>query len=235
MNDIAKQLQAPFAPEVVGFRPQGKPGNNGKGKVVAYVDARAVAERLDEVFGPLGWSFTWEALAIDAQGVQLVKGTITVDGVSKSDIGEPPGATEPSKSAVSDALKRAAVHWGIGRYLYDLDAYYVKVREVGSSWVPADGEIERLRASLPRPAGSPATRPQNAPQQPVAQSVVAPSVDLTRKLSAINGERERLNWTRVQLAEVAESLNLPRHSVEMTEAQADALLAELNKLQPVSA
>lgn len=146
MDELAQRLQAPLDPEAVDFRPQGQLNDKGMGRVVAYIDARAVQDRLDEVFGAGGWSFDWQPLVID-NAVKVVKGTITIAGVSKSDIGDA-GDTEPSKSAVSDALKRAAVQWGIGRYLYGLGTTYVKGRVAGKSWVPEDSEVARLRQQI---------------------------------------------------------------------------------------
>lgn len=64
---------------------------------------------------------------------------------------------EPTKSAVSDALKRSAVQWGVGRYLYELPAEFVEVEQQGEkNWRIPKAVIQRLRASLPRPEGMPA-------------------------------------------------------------------------------
>ena len=53
--------------------------------------------------------------------VYLPADILTRHGVTREDIGE---ATEGDlgtlKAASSDALKRCAVHFGVGRYLYDL-------------------------------------------------------------------------------------------------------------------
>ena len=82
----------------------------------SYVDARAVAQRLDDVVGPGGWNFTVDVAASD-----VVKGSLAIGGVVREDIGYPNSDddAEPYKSAVSDALKRCAVLFGIGRHLYD--------------------------------------------------------------------------------------------------------------------
>lgn len=226
MNELAMKLQAPFDPADVDFRPQGQPNANGQGRVVAYVDARTVQDRLDEVFGPEGWSFTWEAVAV-GKSIEIVKGTITVNGVAKSDVGDA-GDTEPSKSAVSDAFKRAAVQWGVGRYLYGLGASYVKVREQGKSWVPADGEVARLRAGLPGGAS------HRGPQRPTAPvNLPAPTDNasqvLNQKLSAVNSYKEQLGWTPGQLRELAQALKLPARSGDYTIAQADDLIVALQE------
>jgi len=83
------------------------------GTMLTYVDARFVMDRLDSVVGPARWS---DSYTVNPDG--SVQATITIDGVSKSDVGVP-SKIEPAKGAYSDAFKRAAVKWGIGRDLYD--------------------------------------------------------------------------------------------------------------------
>lgn len=83
----------------------------------SYVDARAVAQRLDDVVTPAGWEFTCSVIP----GSDVVKGTLTVHGVVREDHGYPNSERdeEPIKAATSDALKRCAVLFGIGRHLYE--------------------------------------------------------------------------------------------------------------------
>jgi hypothetical protein len=140
-------LAAPFPAHDVNWRPAGKGGANQRSQVVAYVDARAVQDRLDQVLGPLGWSFDWTPVHVDDKGdVTIAKGTLTVDGVSKSDVGTA-STYEPSKGAVSDALKRAAVLWGIGRYLYELAPATVTLDAQGH--IPA-ATLTQLHVALAR-------------------------------------------------------------------------------------
>ena len=83
--------------------------------MLCYIDARDVMDRLDEVCGS-NWSDDYKE----------VKGrivcTITIDGVSRSD-GAGDTEIEGEKGGLSDAFKRAAVKWGIGRYLYNASEY----------------------------------------------------------------------------------------------------------------
>jgi hypothetical protein len=87
-----------------------------------YVTARQVADRLDTVIGPGNWETHF--LVIDSEK-QVVQCTLVIFGQRKADVGYPnnPGRPEledePYKAAYSDAFKRAAVAWGIGRFLYD--------------------------------------------------------------------------------------------------------------------
>jgi hypothetical protein len=86
-----------------------------------YADARAVAQRLDDVLGITGWNF--ESVVVDSTA-KAIKGTLTirVDGVAstKEDYGYPNGgqSDEPLKEASSDALRRCAALLGVGRSLY---------------------------------------------------------------------------------------------------------------------
>lgn len=96
---------------------------------LAHIDARMVMERLDAIAGPDGWSDRTELVAVG----NMVMATchLTVAGVTKSDTGPamPANDENAAKEAVSGALKRAAVKFGIGRHLYDLD----------TRWLPFDG------------------------------------------------------------------------------------------------
>lgn len=94
---------------------------------VAYIDARDVMNILDEVVGPDKWQDRYEMV-----GDKFVAGigiNINDKGgdqwVWKFDTGTS-GDFEVEKSAFSDAFKRAAVKWGVGRFLYDLEFITVK-------------------------------------------------------------------------------------------------------------
>lgn len=115
-DEIRHALAAPFPEEEIGFLPRAANGN--RALALAHVDARSVQNRLDSVVGPAGWSFDY--FVIDAPIGKKVKGELTVLGVTKCDAGEADREDEPLKSAVSDAIKRCAVHFGIARYLYYL-------------------------------------------------------------------------------------------------------------------
>lgn len=105
------ELAKPFDAADIKQRP-------GRGNMTfSYVDARAVMQRLDDVMTPGGWDFTSAVIP----GTDIVKGTLTVGGVVREDYGYPNSENddEPIKAASSDALKRCAVMFGIGRHLYD--------------------------------------------------------------------------------------------------------------------
>ena len=128
-REILEALTAPFPDDEIEFLPRAQ--SNGKALGLAYIDARSVMRRLDAVVGPANWSYDFDVLSPDGK---MVRGKLTVLGVTKCDAGEAAQEDEPLKSAVSDALKRAAVHFGIGRYLY----YLPRV------WAPYDAQKRRF-------------------------------------------------------------------------------------------
>ena len=93
---------------------------SGGGKELAYVTARTVMNRLDDVLGPENW---WDTYVVVDKMV-ICKLTICLfDGqtITKEDVGGMSETKDPSdaeKSGFSDAFKRAAVKFGVGRYLY---------------------------------------------------------------------------------------------------------------------
>ncbi len=115
---INAELSAHFEPASVQWRPQGTCKAGAEVQLLASLDARQVAARLDRVCP--GWSFDWEPVSVNSNGeVMTAKGRLTIAGCSRSDVGTA-SIWEPSKGTVSDALKRCAVLFGVGAYLYSL-------------------------------------------------------------------------------------------------------------------
>lgn len=121
MNEIDfKALAEPFPKnEVKTLTKKWKDRVTGKEKQFSapYLTARQVMNRLDKVAGPANWRD--EYVFLSGGGV-LCTLYIRVNGewVGKADMGTETDV-EPEKGAVSDAFKRAAVRWGIGRELYN--------------------------------------------------------------------------------------------------------------------
>ena len=125
MNELQQQLQDPFAASEVEWRVQMaglKQDGSPYAMVIPYITSRAVQDRLDKVFGVMGWTNEFKAgadggvlcgLTVRWQGQTVIKW----DGAENTNI-------EPVKGGISDSMKRAAVQLGIGRYLYDLPVYY---------------------------------------------------------------------------------------------------------------
>ena len=115
VEQVAKELAAPFT----GADLKTRPGRGGM--TFTYVDARAVAQRLDDVLTVVGWNFEPEVADLASKCVRGVL-TIRVGGAAstRADFGYPNGgqSDEPLKEAASDALRRCAAQIGVGRSLY---------------------------------------------------------------------------------------------------------------------
>lgn len=154
-------LGEPFDPREVKFKPQAVSG--ARAMAIGYVDARAIMDRLDSVVGPAGWQDDYECLP---DGGVVCRLKLLVDGqwIVKVDVGSPseqPDEGDRRKAAFSDSLKRAAVHWGIGRYLYRLPL----------QWVDYDPQKKRFAKApqLPSwalPKGTKAAKPQTNGEPP---------------------------------------------------------------------
>lgn len=106
--EAAPILRRPFTPTAVKFKLQVVHKNGGGGTVISYIDQRLVVERLNLVCPHL-WHDEYKRTAAGGLLCHL-----TVDGITRTDVGE--GTFE--KAMFSDALKRAAVKFGVGVSLY---------------------------------------------------------------------------------------------------------------------
>jgi hypothetical protein len=145
---ITAALSAPFDPAVVEWRPQGKTSPGARVQAIAYLSSAAIQDRLDAVVGAGGWSFTWEPLVVDGGELRIAKAALAVHGVTKQDIGTASN-WEPSKGCVSDALKRCASLWGVGRYLRSLPVVWVTLDSHGQI---AEATLAKLAEGLRRRA-----------------------------------------------------------------------------------
>ncbi len=149
MKRIEIALKRPFPVAKLKWRR----GQGGSGELV-YITARDVMDRLDEVFGPGGWQskFEW----IGERMVCYLSCRVDGEWVTKAD-GADDTNIEAAKGGISDSLKRAAVNWGIGRYLYHPAAF--NSAKVPAKWATPEGydeimaaregkEIEQWRADL---------------------------------------------------------------------------------------
>jgi hypothetical protein len=122
---ITAALAEPFDPAEVRFKPAVVSAN--RALALAYVNARVVQSRLDEVLGVDGWQDDYECLA-DGSVVCRLRLRMGVEWITKVDVGGPseqPDGGDRLKAAFSDALKRAAVKFGVGRYLYRLPSQWL--------------------------------------------------------------------------------------------------------------
>jgi hypothetical protein len=180
-KEIAAALAEPFAADEVEWKPQSVSKAGNKALAICYIDSRAVMDRLDDVVGPGAWQDTYEILP-DGCAVCRLQLLIAGVWVEKADVGGPSDqkdAGDKRKASFSDALKRAAVKWGVGRYLYRL----------GGQWVDYDADRKQLKAipALPAWALPKGSTPSPAPASKPTAAV--PGEDLVRRIEAA---REKL-------------------------------------------
>ena len=175
------ELRKPFPRHKVSWRAQqvSLKGEQAKALALAYIDARDVADRLDEVVGPENWQCRYE-FSPDGKKtlceIGIRCGTEWIwkaDGAGDSDI-------EAEKGALSDAFKRAAVKWGVARYLYDLKSPWVPCEVFNNKWKRFTEDPWNYVRDEGSPSGKPAPRPQapapreNAPSAPRSAPQPAP-------------------------------------------------------------
>jgi hypothetical protein len=120
VNAFTQALAGPFEPSEVKWKPQAVKGS--RALAIAYIDARVIQDRLDEVLGVEGWQDEYKILPDNSVMCKL-RLKLGRRWITKMDVGSPseqPDGGDRLKAAFSDALKRAAVKFGIGRYLYRL-------------------------------------------------------------------------------------------------------------------
>lgn len=137
-------LRRPFVPAAVRFKVQatGGEGDRAWGLIIAYIDSRNVTARLNTVC-PGIWQEKYE---------QFENGLIchlTVGGITHADW----GVTEAQitemrvKGTYSDALKRAAVRFGVGESLYATPQVRLNAGPHLRTWV----KDNKTRAALTGP------------------------------------------------------------------------------------
>jgi hypothetical protein len=142
-QDLFTALCEPFPAECIDWRLGATNKDKTKGMALAYIDARTVMDRLDSVCGPDNWQCHYTPAPGNALicnlGVRVPSGDWIwkADGAGATDV-------EGEKGMMSDALKRAAVRWGVGRYLYELGSPWVALAPAGNSFKIADGERAKL-------------------------------------------------------------------------------------------
>jgi hypothetical protein len=147
--DIFAALAAPFASHEVKVRQQA-------GRQLHYITARTAMNRLDSVLGPENW---WDSFLPMEHSVLCTLTIRLPDGstLAKQDAGGYAGMTDQGdddKSGFSDSFKRAAVKFGIGRYLYR-DGVPEFVRErVGGEAPPEPGPAPQAARNA-QPPGRP--------------------------------------------------------------------------------
>jgi hypothetical protein len=128
------QLSAFFGPEDIEWKPIATSKRTGKALAAAYVTNRAIMDRLDAVCGPANWRNAYKpgpaGGIICGLSIRVPREDGSAEWVTKWD-GADNTDIHPVKGGLSSAMRRAAVQWGVGRYLYRLPSQWVPVDERG--------------------------------------------------------------------------------------------------------
>ena len=229
-----QNLHAPFPPNEIEWRVGSTKADKSSGLALAYLTARHVMERLDEVCGVENWQDRYEFhgkrticyLSIRVDGEWITK----ADGAGDSDV-------EAEKGAISDALKRAAVKWGVGRYLYSLGNTWVDLEAAGKSVRIKKAEFARLAKMMEAKFGLPPSDMGNvneaaaevadvaappAPDNDEAAAQLASNLDFALEQAGGNlANVWREHWPSIQ--------TLPKPFEEALTAKKDRLKAQLSK------
>jgi len=148
MNDkqMMQALAQPFDMDVIEFRVGSTYTKDGKtmGLALAYAESRAYMDRLDSVYGPMGWSTDVEFLdnknAISTLSVMMPDGRTVTRKAAASDT--------DLMSAEARAFKRACAQLGIGRYLYAVSSPWAITKKRGKNDIFADDTVTKLRNGM---------------------------------------------------------------------------------------
>lgn len=206
-------LSLPFPPDRVSWRVGSTTQDKKRGMALAYIDARDVMDRLDQVCGPESWSRRHPEHAgktvICEIGIKVGDEWVwKADGAGDTDV-------EAEKGSLSDSFKRAGVNWGIGRYLYDMDTPWVELEPAGRSFKIPDKEKARLQALL---RGKPVASAAPAVPAGDAAEYIARSLDIIG-----------LAMTKQNLRDWWASEKDARREAGLTQADVDRLSAEMKK------
>lgn len=175
------RLADPFSPEDLEWRILQGGLKDGKpwGKCVAYITSRAVQTRFDEVCGPENWSNRFAAGPDGGVAccisIRIVRDDGSADWVAKWD-GAENTDIEGTKGGLSGAMKRAAVQWSVGRYLYNLDEGWANFEEGGPLSAKIEGKYYRW---------SPPRLPAWAAPKPVTKRSPAPPASARQREAVV--------------------------------------------------
>ena len=128
MEKIIEELSAQFADYEIEWRVGSTNKDKTKGLMLAYVTNRAIMNRLDSVVGAQNWKQSFKEIHKGIICSLSIRFTESGEWITKED-GADLTDIEPTKGGLSDSMKRAAVQFGIGRYLYDSISEWVELKD----------------------------------------------------------------------------------------------------------
>ena len=228
-------LKKPFPPDCISWRVGSTTKDKSKGMALAYIDARDVMQRLDDVCGPENWQCDYPHAAqktVCRIGIRVRDEWVwKANGAGDSDI-------EAEKGALSDAFKRAAVLWGIGQYLYDLESPWVALdtKTVGDK-VFVNGIAKHELTRLFKLVGgqSAYSLNQNGAWDKLMEQITSDLADchspvsLTKLRADYREQYRSEGWPKPWLAQIAEIFDKHEATLVEDDEQTAAIRQEINK------
>ena len=159
MKGIYEKLKEKFDEKDLEFRVGATNSDKTMGLALAYVQARAIQNRLDEIVGFENWKVSYREI----QGGFLCTLSIRKDSNSEW-IGKEDGANttefESVKGGISNSFKRVASSgFGIGRYLYNARNSWYPIKKQGNGYIFAETPKLQLNEDQPKVETRPKTEP----------------------------------------------------------------------------
>lgn len=130
--NLKEKLEKPFSDDELEFRVGATNSDKTKGLALAYIQARAIQNRLDEVVGIENWRVSYKE--INGGFIAKLELKINNEWIAKED-GSGVTDYEAIKGGISCAFKRVASVWGIGRYLYEVEGQWLPIEQRGKSYI----------------------------------------------------------------------------------------------------
>jgi len=139
--ETATQIDLKKLQDVIPVKWRVQSSRNGYSNCVAYVDARDVQNHLDDVCGIQNWQSRHK----EEKGNLFCEIGICINGnwIWKSDVGTESNI-EKQKGEASDSFKRAAVMWGVGRFVYEYPVLRVKNTNVNGKQYPCSNRVSKV-------------------------------------------------------------------------------------------
>ena len=181
-------FKEPFKDDEIEWRVQrcGKKGDKLWAQLVPYVTARAIFERLDKVAGPGRWQTDITPIN---EGFLCRMGVLDEEWIWRTD-GAPTTDIEALKGGISGAIKRVAVQFGMGAYLYAMDAVWAE--NIQDGYAPKGHNIQIISKKDDILAWCPAPLQKVGPPTSTDSPGVAPALREKQSLieRCIAGERK---------------------------------------------
>lgn len=144
---LYERLREPFDLRYINWKINNYNSAKTKAQITFHIDARAVQHKLNQELGLGGWSFTYIPLMTEHAVQGKLELLIDDKKVVKEDAGYASNnfSGEWLKDAVSDCLKRCAVHIGLGHFLYALPMKWIDLESNAQKYLSKaqDQEISR--------------------------------------------------------------------------------------------